>query len=141
MRSHIPIRKLHHVRHASSSPWSSSVTSSFLKMAAVAVAVSIIRRDVIANWSFICLLPASAQIVTFGEGSSGRLETALACSGDPPDSIGPTSPRIWLTSYFDSSQGRRLVCLLPSSSFSKVPLLVKVVRLLQYLSHSPSVHF
>ena len=39
------------------------------------------------------------------EESPDRLETALACSVDPPDSIGTNSPRIWLTSYCGPSWG------------------------------------
>ena len=131
-------KKLHHVRHASSSPSSSSVTSSLFKMAAVDV--SIARRDVTANWNFISRLPASAEKVTFGERSSDRPETIPACSGDPPDSIASTSPRIWRTSYISASRGRRFVCSLPSSSFSKIPLLVRVVRSSQHLFHTLCGH-
>ena len=138
LRSHILIGKLHLVWHASSSPWSSSATSSLFKMAATAVSIN--RRDVTANWSFIGLLPATSQTVTFGERSSDRLETVLAWSGDPPDSLGPSSPGIWPTSSLSPSRGRRVVCLLPSSSFSRISLLVKVVRSLRYSSHSLSVH-
>ncbi len=98
-------------------------------------AVSIACCDVTAGWSSICLLPALAQTVTFKEGSSDRLETVLACSGDPSDWIGTTSPRIWLTSYFGPNRGRRLVCLLSSSSFSKIPLLVKVISSSMLLFH------
>ncbi len=100
-----------------------------------AIAASTVCRDVTANWSFICLLPASAQTVKFRERSSDCLETVLACSGHPSDSIGTTSPRIWLTSFFGPSLGRRLVCLLPSSSFSKIPLLVKVIRSFHHFFH------
>ena len=135
---HIPIRKLHLVLHASSSSWSSSLTSSLFKMAAVTVSIAF--RDITASWSSICLLPASAQTVTYGEGSLDRLETVLPSSGNPPDSIGTTSPGIWLTSHFDPSWGRPLVCLLPSSSFSKIPLSVKVIRSSQHLTHSLIEH-
>ncbi len=54
------------------------------------------------------------------ERSSDRPETLHVCSGDHPDSIGSGSPRIGSTSYFGASWGRRLVCLPPSSSFSKI---------------------
>ena len=139
LRSHIPCRKCHHTQHASSSsPLSCSVASSLLKMAAVAVLIA--RRDVTANWNFTCRLPASAQKVTFGERFSDRPETALACSGDPPDSIGTTSSRIWATSCFGASRGRRLVGLILSSSFSNTPLLVKVIRSSQNLFHTLCGH-
>ena len=100
-----------------------------------AVVASTAGRDVTASWNFVCLLPAPAQTVTYGEWSSGRLEVALACLGDPHDLIGTCSPGIWLTSCFGPSRGGRLVCLLPSSSFSKTPLLVKVMRLSQHFFH------
>ena len=51
-----------------------------------AVAVSTACRDVAAKWSFVYLLPASAETVTFGERSSDPLEIVLAYSGDSPDS-------------------------------------------------------
>ena len=138
LRSHIPIRKFHHVRHSSSSPWSSSVTASLFKMAAVTVLTA--RRDVTANWSFICLLSASAPTVTFGERSSDGLDTVLASSGDLPDSIGTNSPRTRPTSCFGGIQGTRLVCLLPSSSFSKIPLSVKAIRSSRHLLHELCGH-
>ncbi len=43
----------------------------------------------------------------FGERSSDRPETALVYSGDPPDSIGTTFPRIWPNPDFGEFQGRR----------------------------------
>ena len=61
----------------------------------------------------------------FGEKSSDRPETALACPGDPLDSIGPTSTRIWQISEFSEIQRRRFVvaifCALPGWSPFSVP--------------------
>ena len=120
----------------------------FVKMADVAVFSSAtssfqdgcLRRCdcfscVIANWSshmrsssrstVMLLQVASAQNITHGEEFSDCLGTVLACSGDPldsPDSIGTSSPGVWLTSHighFGPSRGRRLVCLLSYSSFSR----------------------
>ncbi len=67
----------------------------------------------------------------FGERSSGRPETALACSGGPLDSIGTTSTGIWPISDFGEIQGRRFVVAilraLPGWLLSSVPLsLLKV---------------
>ena len=41
------------------------------------------RRDVTANWNFICRLRAPAQNATCGEGFSDRRETVPVCSVDP----------------------------------------------------------
>ena len=63
--------------------------------------------------------------MTFGERSSDRPETALACSSDPPDSIGTTSPRIRPIPDFGEIQGRSFVvaifCALSGWSSSSVP--------------------
>ena len=162
MRSHILIRNFHHVSHASLPPWlfstvlspslgvvvvfltfsrwptpllsSSSVTSLFKIAVTVAPTAC---RDVIVTWCKELHLPASSLCPNIGHGekSSDRLETVLACSGDPPDLIGTTSFRICLTSYVDPSWGRRLVCLFPSSSFHKISLLLKVNRSSWYSLH------
>ena len=97
MRSHTPLRIFHHVGHVCRGrrvvvKCGGDRLLRSLEMAEVVASTAC--RDVIADWSFICLLPPSAQKVTFRNGSSDHLETVLACSGDRPDSNGPTSPKI-----------------------------------------------
>ncbi len=78
----------------------------------VPVAASIACHEVTAIWSFIWLLPAPAQTMAYGEGSSDRLEVALACLGDLPDSIGATSPGIWGRLQILAQLGEETPCLL-----------------------------
>ena len=56
----------------------------------------VVFRDVITNWQRGLRLLASSLCPNIGHGERVLccLETALSCSGDLPDSIGTTSPKI-----------------------------------------------
>ncbi len=68
------------------------------------------------------------------------LKPLLTGLGDPPDSIGASSPKIWSTSRFGANRGRRLVCLLPSSSLSEILVLGESSQIVLKLSTSARVN-
>ena len=85
-----------------------------------AVSISIACRDFTANWSLACLLPASAQEVTFAESSSDRPETALACSADLIDSVDFMFWSLWPKS---GKTHRLLALVLRDVASQKLPTL------------------
>ena len=126
-------RSCYHLLH-----FASCATPSLFEMAAVAAVFRgvLVIRGMLPRLTTSCLCPS----IGYGERSLVRLEVVHACSGDSPESVKTTSPRIQLTSHFGVSRGRRFVCLLPSSSFSKMLILVKVITSPQHSFHSLSGH-